>query len=503
MVAAHAATHLPYRSWCPDCVQGRRDNVPHSKVGAEALEVPEVCFDYAFVRRVGEKDVITLLVMRDRGSRALRVWIVPNKGAEMEDTVLKAVEGVLHLGYRGRVLIKCDNEPAILALREAIIARLPDGAIPVAPAPGESASNGVVENAVKIAKGLMRVHLSALERKVGARFPSDHPMIAWLAEFVGDTCTKYLQGADGRTSYERLFGKPVREESLEFGETVLFRPKARADANVLLEGRWAQGVWLGRRWGSPVSRVYSQGEVVDARAVQRVPLAERWCAATLGAIRATPWCVRPCPLVADAPPLVLQPVPPDVVPPPPPREPPEYRPRNVYITRADLERWGFTAGCRRCTLVRQGHRAQGIHHTRECRIRIEQALRDAGDPRVERAEHRHAEAALAAAAATAPVMAPAAPAAAPAQLTSAAALPGEGDIHEHMRAAAAQGRMRARGSSSRAMPTSPMSTRCRLQAGLSPRSRSSGRTHKCRRQPHTNAASALRRGARAARSGRS
>ena len=169
-----------------------------------------MCFDYAFVRRVGEKDVITLLVMRDRGSRALRVWIVPNKGAEMEDAVLKAVEGVLHLGYRGRVLIKCDNEPAILALREAIIARLPDGAIPVAPAPGESASNGVVENAVKIAKGLMRVHLSALERKVGARFPSDHPMIAWLAEFVGDTCTKYLQGADGRTSYERLFGKPVR-----------------------------------------------------------------------------------------------------------------------------------------------------------------------------------------------------------------------------------------------------------------------------------------------------
>ena len=178
---------------------------------------------------------------------------------------------------------------------------------------------------------------------------------------------------------------------------------------------------------------------MDARAVQRVPLAERWCAATLAAIRATPWCVRPGPLAADAPPLVLQPVPPDVVPPPPPREPPEYRPRNVYITRADLERWGFTAGCRRCTLVRQGHRAQGIHHTRGCRIRIEQALRDAGDPRVERAEHRHAEAALAAAAATAPVMAPAAPAAAPAQLTSAAALPGEGDIHEHMRAAAAEG----------------------------------------------------------------
>ena len=38
MVAAHAATHLPYRSWCQDCVQGRRDNVGHKHVGTDALE---------------------------------------------------------------------------------------------------------------------------------------------------------------------------------------------------------------------------------------------------------------------------------------------------------------------------------------------------------------------------------------------------------------------------------------------------------------------------------
>ena len=109
--------------------------------------------------------------------------------------------------------------------------KLPEGAIPVLTAVGESASNGVAENAVKIVKGLMRVHLGALERKIGARFPGEHPVIAWLAEFVGDSCTKYLQGTDGKTAYERLFGKPVREESLEFGEIVLFRPKKLADAN--------------------------------------------------------------------------------------------------------------------------------------------------------------------------------------------------------------------------------------------------------------------------------
>ena len=115
---------------------------------------------------------------------------MPEKGASIEDTVLKAVGGVMHLGYRGRVLIKCDDESAAKALREAIIQKLPEGVIPVTPAAGELASNGVAENAVKIAKGLMRVHLGALERKLGVRFPSEHPVIAWLAEFVGDSCTK-------------------------------------------------------------------------------------------------------------------------------------------------------------------------------------------------------------------------------------------------------------------------------------------------------------------------
>ena len=220
--------------------------------------------------------------------------------------------------------------------------KLPEGAIPVAPPAGESASNGVVENAVKITKGLICVRLSALERKVGARFPGGHPVIAWMAEFVGDSCAKYLQGADGKTAYERLFGKPVREESLECGEVALFRPKKLADANVLLEHRWSRGVWLGRRWGSPVSRVFSQAEVVDARAIQRVPAAERWCAATLGAIRATPWRVRPG-LDGEAAPLVaLQPLPGAAAPPPP--EPLGYAPRRAFIARADLETWGYTAG---------------------------------------------------------------------------------------------------------------------------------------------------------------
>ncbi len=69
---AHAATHLPFRSWCDACVQGRRDAPPHCRQKRVAGEVPEVAFDYAYIRRDDEEEVATLLVMRDRYSKALR-----------------------------------------------------------------------------------------------------------------------------------------------------------------------------------------------------------------------------------------------------------------------------------------------------------------------------------------------------------------------------------------------------------------------------------------------
>ena len=92
------------------------------------------------------------------------------------------------------------------------MARLGEGAVPQGPPAGESQSNGVVENGVKLLKGLVRVHVLALERKLGVRFPAGHPVLAWVIEAVGDLATKHLKGADGRTGYERLFGKsPSRE----------------------------------------------------------------------------------------------------------------------------------------------------------------------------------------------------------------------------------------------------------------------------------------------------
>ena len=43
--------------------------------------------------------------------------------------------GLRNFGHRGRVLIKTDNEPAILSLKEEMMRRLEVGAIPVESVP--------------------------------------------------------------------------------------------------------------------------------------------------------------------------------------------------------------------------------------------------------------------------------------------------------------------------------------------------------------------------------
>ena len=237
---------------------------------------------------------------------------------------------------------------------------------PKAPPAGESQSNGVVENGVKLLKGLIRVHVLALERKLGVRIPADHPIIAWVVEAVSDLATKHLRGHDGRTGYERLFGKSPREEGLELGESVLWRRPTQAGVNVLLEARWEVGIWLGRCWGGITHRIGVGREVVETRAVQRRPKEERWVVAAVQGLRATPWC-NPAPEDGGQAPEVL-PLSQRVWRARSPPVAPGARegPKQVYIRPTDLERYGCTANCRRCALMREGQPARGVRRTAVC-----------------------------------------------------------------------------------------------------------------------------------------
>ena len=327
--------------------------------------------DYAFIRRRIEEDTVTLLICKDRDTRAIRAHALQFKGTCLDEAASKAAQAVSSYGYNGKIAIKCDNEPALLDLRNEVVAKLPVGVLPSKPPPMESQSNRSIETGVRTFKGVLRVHLFALERKINSHVSTAHPLMKWLVEHVADVVTKYFQGNDGKSAYNRLFGKHVHGEGFEFG---------------VLDPRWEPGTWLGRSWGTTLHRVMvSSKKVIEVRSVQRVPKPERWDSGVLNDLVATPsrWTIAD----DDVEPTVVfrlaqaQVEPPQV-------EPQLYNPRRVFLTQSDFERFGFTTNCRRCDKTLQGRSVHGMAHNQQCRDRMESKLRDAGDPRILRAEDR-------------------------------------------------------------------------------------------------------------------
>ena len=82
---------------------------------------------------------------------------------------------------------------------------------------------------------MLQVYLLFLERELNGNIPSQLPVMTWLVECVADIVTKYMQGTDDCTGYERLIGKQVYEEGLEFGDRTLWRKHRSNDTNVVLD----------------------------------------------------------------------------------------------------------------------------------------------------------------------------------------------------------------------------------------------------------------------------
>ena len=125
--------------------------------------------------------------------------VVLHKGRGEEETIQQATDNVRRLGNRSKLILKTDNEPALTALRDEVAKRLDGQVLCEAPPAEESPSNGCMENGVKLLKGVLRVHVVALEEKIGGQIPSAHPLMTWIVPHAGECITKYLKGPDGKT----------------------------------------------------------------------------------------------------------------------------------------------------------------------------------------------------------------------------------------------------------------------------------------------------------------
>ena len=98
-------------------MRGKGKSMAHRNMDAElSHSVPRISMDYSFLGQEEEKTMPVALV-RDHATKSTFSHVVPCKGVEGSDYPAKQVAfSIAQLG-RPKLILKSDNEPAMLALK--------------------------------------------------------------------------------------------------------------------------------------------------------------------------------------------------------------------------------------------------------------------------------------------------------------------------------------------------------------------------------------------------
>ena len=417
----HNVSHLPYRNWCAPCVEGRGLGEQRGRHAGRVHDVPRVGIDYWYIttgtikmrKELVDKyplttegnaaledarkkrDIMKCLILRCHESKALFAHAVPVKGDDEDHYVADLIASDVAFMGHVRLLIKSDNEPALLKLAEAALVKIRcqvqkgessvESASSEQAAEHESASNGGTECGIRSVRGLFRTIKLCTQRRIGQEIPPTHPLSTWLLEHVCLLLNALHVGEDGKTAWRRLRGRDFGQRLIGFAENVFYKQPAKGpqhDVGGNMTARMFPGVFLGYHPTSNCYRVATaEGNVIKARSLLRRPLADRWNAETIKAIVATPWSLRSA---ANHERIELgKPVEKDEK----PQDDQMPMPRRLRITLKTIEEYGTTDGCAQCSHVRAFREAKpGLMHSEPCRRRIIEAMSatDAGAVRLER-----------------------------------------------------------------------------------------------------------------------
>ena len=380
----HEVTHCPYRSWCPVCVAGRGQKTGHKKQKRDGSELPRFAMDYGFLGDEGQPTA-SLLVMRELKTGMMLGMIVEKKGIGASWVEQRVAHFINGFGHK-KLLLRSDNEPSILALRKKI-AELVDGQVITEDSiKGESQTNGLAEVGVKIVEGMVRTLKIAVETRIGETLASDSILLAWLTEHAAVVYNRCAVLADGRTPWQRAYGKSSTMPLLPFGEKILHKQlKKTGDLKNSLQPRFKFAFYLGSRSRSGEHFVGKPEGVVRCRDVRRLTEDKRWDLDGLKAVKGAPWAPVNGVSTLEVPThIVTEKVARE-------EDDGEFRRdiniKRMMIRKADVIKYGETPGCPGCRAVLEGRRQ---NHSEECRKEMERKM-DAdpeGAEKVERNRRR-------------------------------------------------------------------------------------------------------------------
>ena len=369
-IEEHAVTHLPFRSWCPQCVMGKAKDDPHRKVEQEVKEagMPIVTIDYMYLGKRGESESkeeyesksnsVPTIVMRCHRTKSTFAHVCKNKGASDTWIVKRLAKDIDSLGY-GAVILRSDNEPAIIQLQEAIKNQRNAHTKCENSEVGDSRANGVAEKAVQEVKGQVRTMLIALEKKLDEKIGEGLPVLEWMVEYSALLISRYAKGSDGKTPVERLRGRISQRPLAEFGETVMHRIQKKPEKLSGLETRWEPGVWLGISSRTNEAVIAVDEGVVKCRTVRRVKEEDKWNVERVKAVKGRPRAPDPNKEGDDRIPVSVH-IPQAQGQPPQEPQAPEELTRIIYIKKTDVETYGKTPGCPGCESMGRGVKSKNV-----------------------------------------------------------------------------------------------------------------------------------------------
>ena len=285
-IAEHNLTHLPYRNWCPICVQGkgRQDNYKKQQSRQPIIQV-----DFAYIKSQQDTRTTPVLTAVDVTTQLCMAILVPDKPSMMDYMVNSLQAFILECG-RTQGILQSDNEDTLNALLKATAAKV--GSMTVRHSPSYSSnSQGSVERLHRTLLGQIRVVKAQVESNYSITMPTKHCLLPWIVRHAAWTVNRYVIHSDGYTSFERRWGRNYERAICEFGETLLYLPpqhKQLPKADL----RMQKCIWLGKVSETGENYVATEQGVLKARTVRRLQPDFKYDLALLNKVSGTPWAPR-------------------------------------------------------------------------------------------------------------------------------------------------------------------------------------------------------------------
>ena len=164
-----------------------------------------------------------VLVTKDRETKMSHTHVVPCNCAEQEWVTEQFSRDIRGLCHHGNVLLKSDQEPAILSLKRAAARNMAGiEVIPEESPVSAHAANGHVEGAIRRVAGQIRCLKDALEFQYKEPISTRHPLMAYMASHAAYLITRLGRGKGGRAAWGLSRGKSYKRRLLPFGERCMY-----------------------------------------------------------------------------------------------------------------------------------------------------------------------------------------------------------------------------------------------------------------------------------------